>query len=119
MASLGPVGKRYALLVGVNRYDDDGLPALKYALSDVEALRERLTAYGFEVTCLHDQAPKRPSKGNVIGELQRILSLTDPEDLVLVHFSCHGKARDEQHYLLLADTHLNSFQQTALLVSNT
>src|SRR5688572_16835708 len=53
--SLGPVGKRYALLVGVNKYELADMPPLKYAVSDVEALQRKLTEYGFNVTCLHDR----------------------------------------------------------------
>jgi hypothetical protein len=53
----------------------------------------------------------------VIGELARIIAISQPEDLVLVHFSCHGKARDGQNCLLLCDTHLGeSLAETALTV---
>lgn len=115
--SLGPVGKRYALLVGVNQYDLVEMPPLKYAVSDVEALQRKLTEHGFNVTCLHDRTAMKPSRGNVLGELARIIAISQPEDLVLVHFSCHGKARDGQNYLLLADTHLGeSLVETALAV---
>lgn len=123
VVSLGPVGKRYALLVGVNKYDLAEMPPLKYAVSDVKALQQRLEEYGFDVTCLHDQTAKKPSLGNVLGELDRIIAISQPEDLVLVHFACHGKARDGQNYLLLCDTHLGEIlPKTALsveLVKNT
>ena len=117
VVALGPVGKRYALLVGVNKYDLADMPPLKYAVSDVEALQQKLVEYGFDVTCLHDRTAKKPSRGNVLGELARIIAISQPEDLVLVHFSCHGKARDGQNYLLLSDTHLGeSLAETALTV---
>lgn len=117
VVALGPVGKRYALLVGVNKYDLAEMPPLKYAVSDVEALQGKLAEYGFNVTCLHDRTAQKPSRGNVLGELARIIAISQPEDLVLVHFSCHGKARDGQNYLLLSDTHLGeSLAETALTV---
>ncbi|HEU4536445.1 MAG TPA: caspase family protein [Polyangiaceae bacterium] len=102
----GPIGKRYALLVGANRYEDRRLRELKYAVSDVRRLAEALRAYGYEVEALHDvdDPDRRPTCENVMARLEAMVAKAGHNDLLLVHFSCHGKMNGDETSLLLADT---------------
>jgi WD40 repeat protein len=103
---LGTVARRHALLIGVNQYDHPRITRLKYAVNDVRQLERVLGAYGYEVQTLEDgqDASRRPTYENVIRELEALGERAEPEDLVLVHFSCHGKLRGDETLLLLADT---------------
>lgn len=114
---LGPVARRHALLIGVNQYDHSGITRLKYAVNDVRQLARVLGAYGYEVQTLEDgpDASRRPTHGNVLRELKALGERAEPDDLVLVHFSCHGKIRGEETLLLLADTKWERDRYTQVL----
>ena len=44
--------KRWAFLVGVNRYTDPNFGSLKFCVNDVVALEQILTQLGYTVVCL-------------------------------------------------------------------
>ncbi len=91
---LGSIRNRWALLVGVDTYVDPAFAPLKYCVRDVEALRGVLEEAGYTVVVLHDNVTQphlRPNRDNVEAELARICRAAGPEDLIWVHFSCHGK----------------------------
>ncbi len=91
---LGPIARRWAVLVGIDRYTDEEWATLKYCVADVVALERALEGLGFEpVVCLHDgQTNGRllPTKENVEGALLDLKDRVGPNDLVFVHFACHG-----------------------------
>ena len=95
---------RYALLIGINNYRDDNIPALKYAERDAEVfaqvLEERLD---FKTFCL---LGKNASRENVLKAL-RIrstgfnISEMSPSDQFLFFFSGHGElVGEEKAYVL-------------------
>ena len=49
-----PTGKGYALVIGINEYDDEKLTDLTGARRDAEAVSQVLTEQGFEVIQLLD-----------------------------------------------------------------
>jgi Caspase domain/inactive STAND len=88
-------GKRFALLVGVNRYvDPRTFPTLVGCVNDVQSLKSTLERLSYcEVICLHDQAEegRKPTKENIECELKGLAGLMAAGDTLLVHFSCHGQ----------------------------
>ncbi|GAB1544623.1 hypothetical protein NUACC21_72990 [Scytonema sp. NUACC21] len=52
---LRPIKNRWALLVGVNSYNDPNFGRLNFCVDDVLALEERLKALNYRVVCLHDR----------------------------------------------------------------
>ena len=95
--------KRWALLVGVDDYV--GFIDLRYCGRDARALADSLRHGGFadeNLVVLHDSAKDiryRPFKANVEKELDILLSLAGPDDLVIVSFSGHGMHIDGKSYL--------------------
>jgi sulfatase modifying factor 1 len=95
--------KRWALLVGVDDYV--GFIDLRYCGRDAQALAGALKNGGFKdenLFVLHDGAKDiryRPFKANVEKELDILLSLAGPDDLVIVSFSGHGMHIDGKSYL--------------------
>ena len=85
---------RWAFLVGVNRYTDPNFGTLKYCVNDVLALEQTLTHLGYTVTCLHDKLdgnnPKFPNRDNVEARLIELCKAVQEDDLLWVHFACHG-----------------------------
>lgn len=88
------IGKKYALLIGVNTFEDKDIPPLRFAEADALALREYL------------QGPKGrfdPQRVNVLtgakATLENVragisaLRKAEPEDLVFIFLSSHGSPR--------------------------
>ncbi|NJM48316.1 MAG: caspase family protein, partial [Alkalinema sp. RU_4_3] len=96
--NLGPIARRWAVLVGIDRYMD--WPRLNYCVADVMALEQVLEACGFEsVVCLHDRQEHEgllPTKENVEGALLDLRGRVGPNDLVLVHFAGHGMLCEDE-----------------------
>ena len=109
------VGRRRALLIGINEYVMDG-PRLNGCVNDVSRLmRPLLLRWGFapeDIVLLTDQQATRE---RVLTELDELAARSRPEDAVLVHFSGHavpssnpqifGSNDRENVYLILHDTH--------------
>lgn len=99
----GPIRERWALLVGVDYYIDPSFAPLKYCVRDVLTLQTALEAAGYTVVILHDAAPDEhllPTRDNVEAELARICKAAGRDDLIWVHFSCHGKLVEGQPVLI-------------------
>jgi formylglycine-generating enzyme required for sulfatase activity len=95
--------QRWALLVGVDDYVS--LQDLRFCGHDASALSDALRRSGFDdrrLFLLHDGATEsryRPFKANVEKQLDIVLNLAGPDDLVIVSFSGHGIHIDGKSYL--------------------
>ena len=86
------VGKKYAVLVGVNAYRHKKLDDLRFAERDVTELGKELTRQGFEVTVLTGSGAGRAeaTRANVEATVARVLRGVTKRDVVLVALSGHG-----------------------------
>ncbi|MGI2906070.1 nSTAND1 domain-containing NTPase [Tolypothrix sp. VBCCA 56010] len=114
-------GKLWLMLVGVNKYQDKGLPMLNYSYVDCEGLADALTGASRqfpqkEVKIHHDFASLPPSKENVRVSLQEITAAAKPQDMVLFYFSGHGmlEPNSQEAFLCLADTQKSNLKNTGL-----
>jgi len=87
--------RRYAILVGVNEYQHEKLPALQYAVNDVTELAAELRKAGYETAVLSDPLGKldeklRPTKANIQSMLHAVLQKCQRRDIVVVAFAGHG-----------------------------
>ncbi len=123
-ADPSPIKKRYAFLVGINSYVDRAFHSLEYCVRDVEALKNTLSCLNYETVCLHDQLASNnrhfPSRNNIKAELTRLCEDVGENDLLWVHFACHGtrlKEHDgakEQPVLIAQDTRNEILADTSL-----
>jgi hypothetical protein len=94
-------GRRLALIVATDAYDDPGLRQLRAPAADAQALADVLAdpeLGEFDVEVL------RNGTSSTIGErVEALLTGGRPEDLIVLHFSCHG-LKDEAGGLFLAAT---------------
>ncbi len=106
-------GRRSALIVASNQYQDPGLSELRAPAADADALDAVLSdpeIGGFEVqTLLNEPA-------HVVNEaVEEFLTDRSPDDLLLVHFSCHGiKDQEGELYFAMANTRLRLLAATAV-----
>ncbi|NJR18209.1 MAG: peptidase C14 [Calothrix sp. CSU_2_0] len=104
-------GKLWILLVGVNEYEDKGLPSLRYPSVDCQGLGEALAkaTQGFpnkEVIIHHDFATQLPTLESIRQSLERIVSQAQSQDSMLLYFSGHGMLEEnsQQAVLCFRDT---------------
>ncbi|MCC5662279.1 caspase family protein [Nostoc sp. XA010] len=113
--------KLWILLVGVNEYQDSGLPSLRYPAVDCQGLGKALLKAtqrfpNKEVIIHNDFAAQPPTLEIIRGSLQRIISQTQSQDSIVLYFSGHGmlEPNDQQAVLCLADTCKDDLLSTGL-----
>lgn len=100
-------GNRWAVLIGVNSYEDVWhYGPLQVCVQDVEATREALIAGGFDparIRLLTDNSDEKPTRANILAVLQAVANATERDDLLLVYYSGHGDAAGGESYLVARD----------------
>ncbi len=106
-------GSRVALVVANDQYDDPGLKRLVAPAQDAAALAEVLadpSVGGFEVRVLHNESAQE-----IRLAVEDFFADRAPEDLLLLHFSCHGlKNSAGELFLAVADTKPARLASTAV-----
>ena len=101
--------EKWALLVGINDYPNDISP-LRYCVADVEAFRQALiNVAGFKedkIFLMTDQmrGQMEPTNINVVMRLDILASQIKADDTFVFYFSGHGIAREDQSFLLAANS---------------
>ena len=113
--------KLWVLLIGVNQYQDEALPPLRYAAIDCQGLGEALSGatQAFpqkEFLIHHDLVPETPTLATIQASLRRLVREAKPKDTVLTYFSGHGIVDPASHQTVLcvADTQKQNALQTGL-----
>ncbi len=119
----GNAGKRWAICIGINDYEDNSIIDLKKARNDAIELGKVLKEYGqFDrVYVMTDDLNPRgedyPKLMNIRRKMDFLKGFIDAEDLVLFSFSGHGIANSEgEGYLVTADSYREDFQGSSLKV---
>ena len=104
LPSFPPTKDRFALLIGVSNYEDEGIPPVKYALKDVGLMRE----LALKVMCVHPDnilVLKDPTQAKVKAALRKLVDNASrkPNPWVLVYFSGHGTNVNGKPYWLPKD----------------
>jgi WD40 repeat protein/uncharacterized caspase-like protein len=113
--------KLWLVLVGVNQYQDERLPCLRYSALDCQGLGEALAdaTQAFpqtEVWTHHDFSSQLPTLTNIRISLKQIAAAAQPQDTILFYFSGHGmlEPNSGQVVLCLADTQIDNLLNTGL-----
>jgi len=123
-----PARTRWAVVVGVGRYEHPEIPRLRYTVPDAEAIYQILTGpAGFKpehVLLLTDTAEKRPTYRNLKWALGTFLARSaQKDDTVLIFFAGHGAPEVDQRgierdglakYLIPSDADPDDLYSTAL-----
>ena len=81
------VGKRYALLIGVNKYQSSKIPSLAYVDNDIRDLQRVLTAQGYEVTTVPNDRAYRYA---ILKELYSHAARVTEADTFVLYYAGHG-----------------------------
>ena len=113
VAALPVSAKRWALVIGVDKYIDPQISPLKGSDNDARQIADALVRYsGFpqdQVILLSTSQPteRQPTRVNILRRLAN-LSTTVPKDgMLLVSFAGHGMERAGQAFLLPADAQIS------------
>jgi len=112
VTSLPSTNKRWALLIGVDKYQDSNIGPLRGAANDANSLREVLIKYaGFpsdQVVVLSTSEPpeRQPTRNNILKRLSNLSGLIPNDGLLLFSFAGHGIERSGQAFLIPSDATL-------------
>jgi WD40 repeat protein len=108
VADSGP--QQWAVVVGVSEYMNSGIPSLKYADKDAEALANflrRPEGGGYDSDHMRVLLNKDATLANIKEALINFLNQAIDMDLVMIYFAGHGApdpARPQNMYLLMHDS---------------
>ncbi|HEU0175884.1 MAG TPA: caspase family protein [Blastocatellia bacterium] len=116
-------GRKFALIVGVSRYRDEGINDLQFADADARELRDflrRPEGGGFKPDDILYLENEQATIESMNGALDRILSQAGQNDLILLFIAGHGgpdPAAPQNLYYVLYDTRIADLSHTALLMT--
>ncbi|MFQ5456704.1 MAG: caspase domain-containing protein, partial [Nitrospirota bacterium] len=116
--------RKYALLIGINNYQDPRFTPLHYAESDVERLKavledKKIGNFNEVITLKGREA----TRNNILINLEIIGGKARKEDIVLIYFSQHGSLEEDkvtgkfQQYLVSYDTRFDSLKTSGLALA--
>jgi hypothetical protein len=119
--------KRYALIIGVDKYADSSISPLDGASNDAKALAGALIRHaGFPddqvILLASDQPPQRqPTREEILLRLSNLRGAVPKDGLLLVAFAGHGVERNGQAYLLPSNARIHGdielLQETSISVT--
>lgn len=105
--------KRWALVIGVDKYQDPQISPLKGSDNDAKLIANALVRYaGFpqdQVILLSTDQPmeRQPTRVNILRRLSNLSTAVPKDGLLLVSFAGHGMERGGQAFLLPADAQIS------------
>jgi hypothetical protein len=118
---------RWAVVIGIGRYDHPAIPHLRFAVADAEAVYRTLLAAGFareRVLLLTDTSERKPTLRNIKYALGTFLARSArKDDTVVIFFAGHGAPEVDQRgveadglakYLIPSDADADDLYSTAL-----
>ena len=135
VTALTPTDKRWALLIGVNEYEDRSISRLYGPANDALSMKKTLVhVAGFrddQILVLANGNPNNsanpnidgpPTRGNILVKLSNILRQVPKDGLFLLQFAGHGIERGGKPFLLPSDARLNDdvalLEETSLAVNS-
>jgi hypothetical protein len=111
----GPVREKWALVVGISKFQDAGIPPLTYTTADASAFSKLLTnpTFGrFKPDHVHILTDSQATTSAIKQDLNWLARNAAPDDLVVIYISTHGSSRDmdtrEVNYVITYDTQVTS-----------
>ncbi|MGQ0793848.1 MAG: caspase family protein [Deltaproteobacteria bacterium] len=85
-----PEPRRRAMIIGINDYTDNSIPALKGCEGDCAEIHDKLTESGYEILPKHYLRGTEATSGAIREAVSDLFWEADPCDVVLFYFSGHG-----------------------------
>jgi hypothetical protein len=106
-------GRRRALIVANDEYDHDGLRHLRSPAADAEALG-RVLGDG-QIGAFDVETVRNEPSYVIQTRIEDLLAESQPDDVLLLHFSCHGlKSESGELFFAARNTRPNRLSSTAI-----
>jgi len=123
-----PVGpKRWALVIGVDKYIDPQISPLKGSDNDARLIADALVRYaGFpqdQVILLSTTQPmeRQPTRVNILRRLSNLSTAVPKDGLLLISFAGHGMERGGKAFLMPSDSQISDqisfLEETAISIN--
>ena len=115
--------KSWAVIAGINFYQDDRIPDLKGAVNDAWNFYHYLVSpqgARFEPEQVRLLLNEQATRAGIEDALGQFLTAACPQDKVVIYFAGHGAPepdRPEEAFLLMHDTNLDSMVSSAVSMS--
>lgn len=110
------VKRKLALVVGVSRFKDSRINALKYTSLDAKSVADALQQ-GAQFDYVKSLLDEDATRYHVQTEIDNLAKLAEPEDLVVLYLSSHGSPENLDtagvNYIVAYDTEVNNLYATA------
>src|SRR5262245_57893365 len=113
--ALPSTSKRWALIIGIDKYEDPDINSLGGAVKDAKTLRQALIEHcsfpdSNVIVLTSDSRDKdlKPTKSNIIDKLSALRTQVQPDGLLLFAFSGHGIDVEGQAFLLPMESKLST-----------
>ena len=111
----------YALIVGIDEYQDKKINSLEYAIADAEAIAEMIQNFGFNKENIIILKNEQATRTNFIKTFTEISEKTKENDRLLIYWAGHGVseriAQGEEGYLVPFDTDLKGLAYSGIPMS--
>ncbi len=115
-AVAGPVQQKWALIVGIGRFEDPAVPSLNYTTADAKSFAAELADPGvgrFPAGNVHVLTDGQATTKGIKEELNWIARHAQPNDLVVIYVATHGSPREMDsaagaNYIVTYDTEIKS-----------
>jgi hypothetical protein len=118
----GSFGISWALIIGVNDYEEGEIPKLRYAVNDAQGVADLLIQdQGFEKEKVLVLMNAKATKENISKSFEFLKQNSAPDDRIVVFFAGHGITLStpggrEKGYILPVDAKINSYATSSLSV---
>ncbi len=92
---------KHALLIGISKYQSDGYAELS-SDRDIALMTETLKKQGFADKNIHPLLNKDATLAGIKNAFAKLIAAVNPGDIVVVHFSCHGRQVMAQSFTKLS-----------------
>ena len=109
----GPVHEKWALVVGIGKFEDKSIPTLRYTTADAKSFAQTLLNANvgrFKSSNVAVLTDYQATTKNIREKLNWLARSAQPDDLVVIYFATHGSSRDLDtagvNYIITADTEI-------------
>ena len=119
-------GQTWAVVVGIDNYTKEGIPALHYAGADAKIFAQALQSllkvpkeHLYLFTSDSVESGQSPSRLNLVYRLDWLSKNTKPDDVVIFYFAGHGAQVEGTSFLLTDDSDPRSLETLKASALNT
>ena len=109
----GPIREKYALVIGIAKFQDKSIPTLRYTTADANGFAQTLLNANvgrFKSSNVAVLTDYQATTKNIREKLNWLARTAQPDDLVVIYIATHGSSRDLDtagvNYIITADTEI-------------